>query len=582
MTWRRLLFAVPIAFVVLVGPLWIGTPVASAHATLERTEPASNARLAAEPGKVALVFDEPVDLDLGEVTVVGPSGVPVATGHTQSAGGKTVTIALRPGAGNGTYVVSYRVLSLDTHPVSGGFLFQVGSATATHGVGTVSLPPATSGSAPEDATVDGVYAACRYAGFVGLLLLVGSAVFLVALWPDGAPRRLVHLAWLGFGLAAAGSMGELVLQAPYGAGTPLTAITAAGFDHVVDTRFGTAHLLRLAVLAIVAPVLATLGTGESRRPPWTAAAAVPLGLALAVTWAYSGHAGTTTPAISVPSDVVHLLAVTVWVGGLVVLATAVLPVAGAGQLRALLPRWSWVALVCVAALIVSGTVQALLELDGWSRLVDTNYGRLLLAKIGLLAAVLAIASYSRRSVRRWFASRPRRAPDGGLPRVDPPHSEVRRLRYAVMAESLLTVTAVAVAAMLIEAAPGTSAEPPVAASAQPVITRHGAYVTAVRSADVVIHLKVDPAVVGVQYIYLDATRPDGRRIPVRQWTLSISNSALGLDHVNVPILIDSGVGHHFVYGSFTMPTGGVWTVEVTARTSDVDETIVSRDVAVRS
>ncbi|HZC52758.1 MAG TPA: CopD family protein [Mycobacterium sp.] len=576
-----MLLAVPLAFAALIGPLWFGTSTAIAHATLERTAPAPNAQLATEPRHVELVFDEPVDIGLGQVTVVGPSGTAISTGHTQSGGGKIVTISLRPGAGEGSYVVSYRVISLDTHPTSGGFFFRVGSATTAHnGTGAVSRPRAVSGSASEDAAVDGVYAACRYAGFVGLLLMVGSGVFLIALWRDEPPRRVVHLAWLGFGLVTGGSMGELVLQAPYGAGTPLTAITGANFDDVVDSRFGTAHLLRLALLALSAPVLAALDAEERRRPRWAVPSAVPIVLGMVVTWAYSGHAGTTTPAVSVPSDVLHLLAVTVWVGGLVVLATAVLPLASAAQLRATLPRWSALAMICVAALIVTGTVQTLLELDSWARLVDTTYGRLLLAKIGLLASVLAIASYSRHWVRRWFVSP---APGTSAP-PDPAHANVSGLRRAVAVESLLTVAAVAVAAMLIEAAPGRPAAvaPQAAASTQRVITRHGAYVTAVRRGGVVIHLKVDPAVVGVQYIYLGATRPDGRRIRVKQWTLTVSNAALGLDRVNVPVLVDSGVGHHFIYGSFTMPTGGIWTVEITARTSDIDETIVSRTVAVRS
>lgn len=594
-----LALAVPLALTILGISMWTGAAPAAAHATLERTLPAANARLAAEPHRVVLFFDEPVSLTLGQLTVVGPGGGHVDTGYTPSDGGRTLTILLRPGAGAGTYVVSYRVISLDTHPVSGGFFFQVGSragaAAATGHAGGSAPPPVASGSASEDTTVRAVYAACRYAGFAGLLLLVGGVVFLVALWPDGAPdRRVVHQIWLGYGLVAAGSMGELVLQAPYAAGTPLTAITGAAFDDVVDTTFGTAHLVRLGLLAVAAPVLAALGAARRTggraptvsRSGWLNAVAAALGVGLLVTWAYSGHAGTTVPAVSVPSDVVHLAAMAVWIGGLVVLATALLPAAGSADLRTALPRWSALAMVCVVALIVSGTVQALPELRGWSDLVQTTYGQLLLAKIGLLAVVLLIAGYSRQWVRRWYVARAAGPADAGAVRlpeltVDPARTDVRRLRRGVVAESLLAATAVAVAAMLIEAAPGRSLAAAEAPGAAHPITRHGAYLAAVRRGDVVIHIKVDPGVVGVQYIYLDATRPDGRRIPVRQWTLTVSNDQLGLDQVNVPVLIDTGIGHHYIYGSFTMTTAGTWKVQVTARTSDVDETVVSRTVRIR-
>lgn len=594
--------AVALALAVLGLSFGFFATPASAHATLERTRPATDAHLDDEPNQVVLSFDQPVDLKLGQVTVVGPGGAPAATGYTQSDGGTTVTIALHPGAGNGTYVVSYRVISLDTHPVSGGFFFRVGhgsAATGPTGSTPGAAPPTTaaSGSAPEDTTVRALYAACRYAGFVGLLLLVGGAVFLAALWPAEVPdRRARRLVWFGYGLVAVASLGELVLQAPYAAGTALSGITGADFDHVVATRFGTAHLVRLGLLALTAPVLVGL-----RRPPrsvndsaiaprrarWPILSAATLGVGLLLTWAYSGHAGTTVPAVSVPSDVVHLAAMAVWVGGLVVLAAALLPAAAGASLGVTLPRWSRLAMISVAALIITGTVQSLLEVGGWAGLGGTAYGQLLLAKIGILAVILVVADFSRRWVRRHFLARPAPTADagaGGGGRLGPSRDQIARLRRGVAVESVLAVGAVAVATVLIQAAPGRSvlAAPLPSASTAPPITRHGAYRASVRQGDVVIHLKVDPAVVGVQYIYVGAFRPDGERIPVRQWTLTVSNERLGLHRVDLPVTIDIGVGRHDIYSSFTMPTGGTWTVQVTARTSDVDETVVTRKVRVRS
>ena len=566
----------------LVGCVSFGSAPAAAHATLERAEPAANARLATEPGRVVLVFDEAVNLDLGHVTVFGPHGTSVSGAHTSSDGGRTITVALMPGAGDGTYVVSYRLVSLDTHPVSGGYYFQVGSGpVAAH------APAGTAGGAAEDQTVRALYAASRYAAFIGLLLLTGGVLFLALGWTDDSSvRRVEQQAWWGLGLVAAGSIGELVLQAPYAAGTSLTGITATAVGHVLNTTFGTAHLVRLGLVAIAASVLVALhrSDGGAARSRLLREAAASLVLPLVLTWASYGHAATTHPVISVPSDALHLGAVAVWVGGLTVLATAVLPTAAEAQLRAVLPRWSRLAMICVAVLVLSGTVQALLEIPGWSGLVDTTYGRLLLAKIALLASVLVVANYS----RRWVAGRFSTRADADARMPHPAAKPVRGLRRAVATESLLAVAAVAVAAMLVEADPGRLADAPAFASpggpatGQPVITRHGAYVATVRRGDVVIHLKVDPAVVGVQYIYLDATRPDGRRIPVQRWGLTVSNAPLGLRDVRIPVLVDSGIGHHFVYGSFTMKTGGMWTVQVTARTADGHETIVTRRVAVRS
>lgn len=545
-----------------------------------------------------LHFDEQVSLALGQATVIGPDGATVSTGHALTDNGTTVKLPLHPGVGAGTYVVSYRVISPDNHPVAGGYFFQVGHGRATTPGGAPAAPTApgaASESAPEDPSVRALYAACRYAGFVGLLLLVGAAVFLAALWPARlAQRRVSGLAWLGYGLLVAGSMGELVLQAPYAAGVSLTAITSRMFDAVIDTRYGTAHLVRLGLLAVTAPVLVGLAerrrhlsSGNSARPPtrWPLLCAVPIGLGLLGTWAWSGHAGTTEPGLSVPSDVVHLAAMAVWLGGLVVLAAALLPIAGARELRATLPAWSRLAMICVAALVTTGLVQGLLEVEGWSGLVDTTYGRLLLAKIALLAVILAVANFSRLWVKRHYAGGGGLRTGGNTAVPDATsRAEISKLRRAVSAESAFGAAAVAVAAVLIQAAPPRAVlEPPAppVPTARP-LARSGAYVAAVHRGDVVIHLKVDPAVVGVQYIYLDATRPGGAPVRVRQWTLTVSEPQLGIRDVDVPVIVDTGVGHRYIYGSFTMPVSGPWTIRVVARTSDVDETVVTRKVTLRS
>ncbi|HET6876157.1 MAG TPA: copper resistance protein CopC [Jatrophihabitans sp.] len=576
--------------------LFVPVGSASAHATLRSSEPAAGAQVPREPARVVLRFDEPVDVALGRVTVLGPNGAELATGYSSSDAGATITVAVRPGAGDGTYAVSYRVLSADTHPVSGGFLFRVG-ASGPNAIAPAApgAPPAESASAPEDPIVRAVYAACRYAGFLGLLLVVGAVVFLVRLWPAGVPERgVTRLAWIGYGLLVAGSMGELVLQAPYAAGVSLTSITSRAFGEIVDTRYGTAHLVRFGLLAVLAPVL--VGVAEARRARvcgtgglrWPVFCAAPIGLALLVTWAGTGHGSSTDPAISVPSDVVHLAAMAVWLGGLVVLAAALLPSAGAVELRATLPGWSRLAMGCVAALVISGVVQAVVEVGSWPGLVDTSYGRLLLAKIGLLAVVLAVADSSRRWVHRHYAAPGARglrgSTDVGERAGLPTRSEIRALRRAVSVESVFGVAAVAVAALLIQAAPSRTAAAPApqaTGTGQAPISRQGAYVARIPRDGMVIHLKVDPAVVGEQYIYLSATRPGGALVHVRQWTLTVSNLRLGLQDVNVPLIRDNGVGHHFVYGSFTMPVGGSWAIRVIARTSDVDETVVTRTVRLR-
>jgi copper transport protein len=585
-TWRLLaLFSVVACAVAVVV---LTAHAAFAHATLERTDPAASAHLAAEPAQVGLFFDERVNLALGQVTVIDPSGTNVAVGDTQSDGGKTVFVRLRSGAGDGVYVVSYRVISLDSHPVSGGFFFQVGdsssAATEPGESGTLAPPTTGSASAPTDTVVRASYAASRYVALAGLVLLVGGAVFLVMLpLSRGYRPRLRRFAWLGYAMVVVASIGEAVLQAPYAAGSPLSGVTVAGVEDVASTTFGMAHIGRLAALALIAPVLLALGHGEaaSRTSMWLAGV---LGVGLLVTWAYSGHAATHDPAISLASDTLHLATMAIWIGGLVMLSAVVLPKADGATLRPLLLRWSRLAMACVALLAATGIVQSVLEVGGWTGLIDTTYGRLVLAKAGLLAVILVVANTSRSFVRRYTIPEVHAATSTELRisagPLDPPRLAVSRLRRSVAAEAAVASVVIALATVLVQSAPGRTVLA-ATAGAQPAaatpITRHGPYQTSAQQGDVVLSFRIDPTVVGTNYFELFATHRDGRPLPVLQWTLTLSNDQLGLHDVNVPITSDAGKN----FGEFTLPVAGTWTVRVAARTSDVDETVITRQVRVR-
>ena len=105
---------------------------ASAHALLKATTPERGARLDAAPEQVSLRFSEPVEAEFGAVRVFDSDGREVQTGRTFHPGdrGAEVAVRLRDGLGEDGYTVTYRVISADSHPVSGGFVFVVGDAPA--------------------------------------------------------------------------------------------------------------------------------------------------------------------------------------------------------------------------------------------------------------------------------------------------------------------------------------------------------------------------------------------------------------------------------------------------------------------
>jgi len=127
--------------------------------------------------------------------------------------------------------------------------------------------------------------------------------------------------------------------------------------------------------------------------------------ALAVTFSATGHAATTSPDwFSIADDMLHVTAMGVWLGAIVMLVLAVLPRQEPDELTAVLPRVSAVALISVVMLAASGTYSAWRGVGTWSALFTTTYGVLVVIKASLLLCVVAVANFARRSVQQRWAS----------------------------------------------------------------------------------------------------------------------------------------------------------------------------------
>src|SRR5690606_4073285 len=141
------------------------------HATLVAADPADGARLHAAPAAVTLTFSEPVGADLGGLRVVDGEGRRVDDGVVRTDG-PTVTVGLQAGLGEGTYVVGYRVLSADGHPVRGGLTFAVGDADLASGDAVAGVT-----GEGQDRAWEVAGAVARGVAYVGALLAAGIAVF---------------------------------------------------------------------------------------------------------------------------------------------------------------------------------------------------------------------------------------------------------------------------------------------------------------------------------------------------------------------------------------------------------------------
>jgi copper transport protein len=377
---------------------------ASAHAALLDTDPAPSSVVDQAPATVRMRFSEPVQVTDGSVAVTGPNGDEL-TGLSPAADpddGNTLVASLPDSLPDGTYVVSWRVVSLDSHPISGRFAFAVGAPSAP-------LLQADSSTLAGPTLLGGTGRAMAAAG---ALAVTGMAAFpLLVLAParrrlrDGAAldadaRRRLHVPLAVAGAVAAVGTVAVLVDTALDAGSSLVEVA-------LGTRSG---LLLVARLVLVVVTVAVLTTWFDRPQAGPRERRVRLGVALAgalgvlATFSLSSHAAAAAVdrTAALTFDFAHLVAAGAWTGGLLALALAGIPAAravaghntelvGEGA-AALFGRFSVVAQVAMVAVLMTGLYPAVLEVSGLSDLGQTTWGLALTAKVALWASIMMFAA----------------------------------------------------------------------------------------------------------------------------------------------------------------------------------------------
>ena len=566
---RALLAAVGAAVVVLLaaGP-------ASAHATLENTNPAQGAVVSTAPAQVSLTFDESVGISADSIRVFDPNGKRVDDGQTVATSNPdTIAISLRSGLADGTYTVAWHVISADSHPVEGAYVFSVGAA------GSTTVDQATINVSSSRA-VGVFYGALRWLGYLGYALLFGGFVFLALCRPaDAADPRAFRLLAIGWTASLAAALGVLIVQGAYAGELPLgDALDASVLRGTLDTRFGQAVLARLILLAITAPLLAaTLGrlpaaTGRGRALFLGAAAG--LGVAGAGTWAAADHAST---GIQVPlavfSDLVHISAMGLWLGGLVMLAlVACRPKDEAGAEGAVpaVRAFSRLALCCVGALVASGVYQAWRGVGSWAALSGTAYGRLVVLKVGGICILIGLGWMARDWIRRAVEH----TGSAAVPEAQRIDADglLRRLRRSVVLEAGVALIVLVFSSILVESEPGRTAE---AAAAGPTSSTV-AFETGTVSGTLSYYL--GPGKVGLNQAHLYLDNSKGLPYDAAQLTIQFSLASAKLGPENATVVHD-GPGH-YIDTPIDLTFAGEWTMSVTIRSDDFDETTVNLPIKI--
>ncbi|MFI1290704.1 copper resistance CopC/CopD family protein [Streptomyces sp. NPDC020792] len=398
----------------VAGVLLAGAAPASAHAALTGSDPQQGAVVDKAPTQVSLTFSEQVAMSDDSLRVLDPKGNRVDAGKPANVSGTTYAVRLRSGLPDGTYTVAYQVVSADSHPVGGAYTFSIGAPSKT----SAAVGDQTAGGG----IVGGLYGFGRYVSYAGFVVLAGGAAFVLACWQRGsgvrAVQRLVVSGWVAL---TASTLALLLLRGSYttsGKIGDVFDLTLLG--QVLQTKTGAALVSRLLLLAAAALFVAVL-FGEYQKRADDEKRDLTFGLAiggtvvavgLAASWAMSEHASTgLQPGVAMPVDVVHLLAVAAWLGGLVALLVALYRAPAETPVEtAAVRRFSQVAFGSVLALVATGTYQSWRQVGSWSALTDTRYGQLLLVKVGLVALMVGVAWTSRRWTGRLAQTAAAKAP----------------------------------------------------------------------------------------------------------------------------------------------------------------------------
>ncbi|WP_406152710.1 copper resistance protein CopC [Streptomyces anulatus] len=608
------------------GLLLAGAGPASAHAALTGSDPQDGAVVDTAPKEVTLSFSEAIAVGDDSIRVLDPSGKRADTEaepRDLSEGGTVrYGVALHSGLPDGTYTVAWQAISADSHPISGAFTFSIGAPSET----TVALSSQEAGGGP----VGVVYYIARYAAYGGFVLLVGGSAFVLICWRGGASalpmQRLVVRGWLTL---TAATLVMLLLRNPYtGSGKFADAFDLAGLQSVLDTKPGAALVSRLLLLGAAALFIAVLfGTyarreDEQERKDLTFGLAVGGGVVaagIAATWAMSEHASTGIQAsIAMPVDVAHLLAVAAWLGGLASLLVALYrtPDIGSAAVR----RFSAVAFSSVVVLAATGIYQSWRQVGSWSALTGTRYGQLLIIKVALIAVLLAVAWFSRRWTGRLTdtavapsggkkkAAEENTAPDEASDDVAPERAaqlarqravltatkkkrirdadpERSGLRRSVLAEAAVAVVLLAVTTMLTSTEPGRTEEEAAGGATASTAPAAGGPVnlsmpfdTGGRNGKGTVRIDLDPGRTGSNdlHVWIDGSDGEPMDVPELKLALTLESKDIG----PLPVVPNRLAEGHWTASGVQIPMAGDWKIDVTVRTSDIDQVTIDKNAKI--
>ena len=491
----------------------------------------STARWRDSPQQILLTFTEPVDPTLSGAQLVNTQGQPVPgalPSHAVPSNSEQLVIALSRPLPHGVYTVDWHTVSaLDGHYVTGAYAFGVGVAN----IGKVAPFGKFVSTSP---WLTGTQAVGRWLLWAGLVLLLGAACTCWFVWRGRLPASGPTLLWAGWALAAVG-VSTFIL-------TERAIVRAPSLLPLFGTPEGLVMVAQITAVLVLCGLAVAAAAALPCRPTLAALGGAAAFAVVTVIWETHANGPSPYRFFNLTVQWLHVVGVGVWVGGLAWLLVGLRGLPGPKRAAAG-RRFSTVATIGLAIVLLTGLSRAVAEVGAPANLLHTSFGRLLLVKLALFVVLVALGARNR------FLQVPALAQDDAA----------APFRRTLRNELVLGVAILAVTGVLGGLAPATFAAAAAKASASSQVVLSGSdYATTVR-----VRLVVSPGTVGSnRFTATVSDYASGRPLKdLRSVQLDFSLPG----QTTVPpstLILSRGAGGVWQGSGFELSVKGRWQIEV--------------------
>jgi len=516
-----------------------------------RTTPADGSTLDAAPPEIILDFAEILPDIEAVIQLQNANKELLRTGQPIAFNNRTslkVRVLEQRGLPAGLYTVTWLVRPKQGDPISNKFTFTLeapeGTTTGTDVVDTTppdQIDTGGLGLAKSNHSSGFWGFVGRMLGYIGLAGLAGALLLIMLAWPEGVEYVLTVRHLLLFWTL--GTVGDLLVVAcvasDAGGGSLAGSLLPNNWGGALDSSYGKAVVIRFLAMA--------MSIWVARRPERIIDSHSRLlavgGPALAIiTYGWSRHPETS---ITVPFGILHMLAVSAWLGGVLLLVRVVLAGPGEADLANAVKKFRGIAMPALAVVVLTGLIESAIRLGGARNLLNTGFGKILILKVLAVAAMAFVGTANRSFVRARLGRSQTLA-------VRP----AARLRKSMRTELMAGVFVLVVSGWLIGSkAPDGQSSDPASVNRVELASEDGSFKAAVT---------FGPRKVGALVeVHFELLKPKS----LENGLITITPNDVNVASFEIPIEGTPKYGFGPDQG-FTFPASGRWTMTITGRGPD--------------